>query len=87
MGVVYRATNEKTGRVAAVQRKRHLGEGEEAFTPGTESVACEHAGGSFGMVICAEAGYDGPLDPDNRIPDPDDPANFESLSALAAMRK
>jgi len=34
-----------------------------------------------------EAGYDGPLDSDNRIPDPDDPANDESLSALAAMRK
>jgi predicted amidohydrolase len=50
------------GRVAAMQRKRHLGEGEEAFTPGTESVACEHAGGSFGIVICAEAGYDGPFD-------------------------
>jgi predicted amidohydrolase len=50
------------GRVAAVQRKRHLGEGEEAFTPGTEPVVCEHAGSSFGMVICAEAGYDGPFD-------------------------
>jgi hypothetical protein len=34
-----------------------------------------------------EAGYDGPLDSDNRIPDPDDPANRESLSALAALRK
>jgi hypothetical protein len=34
-----------------------------------------------------EAGYDGPLDSDNRIPDPDDPANFESLKTLAAMRK
>lgn len=50
------------GRVAAVQRKRHLGDGEDAFTPATESVTCEHAGGSFGMVICAEAGYDGPFD-------------------------
>ena len=50
------------GRVAAVQRKRHLGEGEEAFTPGTEPVACEHAGSTFGIVICAEAGYDGPFD-------------------------
>jgi hypothetical protein len=34
-----------------------------------------------------EAGYDGPLDQDNRIPDPDDPANYESLSALAALRE
>lgn len=32
-----------------------------------------------------EAGYNGPLDSDNRIPDPDDPANYESLHALAAM--
>ena len=32
-----------------------------------------------------EAGYTGPLDSDNRIPDPDDPANHESLSALAAL--
>ena len=32
-----------------------------------------------------EAGYDGPLDSDNRIPDPDDPENLESLSALAAL--
>jgi len=34
-----------------------------------------------------EAGYDGPLDSDSRIPDPDDPANRESLSALAYMRR
>lgn len=33
-----------------------------------------------------EAGYDGPLDRDCRIPDPDDPANHETLSALAYMR-
>ena len=32
-----------------------------------------------------EAGYTGPLDSENRIPDPDDPANHESLSALAAL--
>lgn len=32
-----------------------------------------------------EAGYDGPLDSDNRIPDPDDPAEYESLHTLAAM--
>lgn len=32
-----------------------------------------------------DAGYTGPLDSDNRIPDPDDPANYESLHALAAM--
>jgi predicted amidohydrolase len=50
------------GRVVAVQRKRYLGQGEDAFTPATESVTCEHAGSSFGMVICAEAGYDEPFD-------------------------
>lgn len=33
-----------------------------------------------------EAGYDGPLDQDGNIPDPDDPANNESLHGLAAMR-
>jgi hypothetical protein len=33
------------------------------------------------------AGYTGPLDQDNRIPDPDDPANRQSLSALAALRE
>jgi len=33
-----------------------------------------------------EAGYDGPLGPDNRIPDPDDPASQDALSALAWMR-
>lgn len=32
-----------------------------------------------------EAGYNGPLDQDNNIPDPDDPANHESLHALAAL--
>lgn len=34
-----------------------------------------------------EAGYDGPLDQDDRIPDPDDPANYDALATLAAMRK
>jgi hypothetical protein len=32
-----------------------------------------------------EAGYTGPLDQDNRIPDPDDPASHQMLSALARM--
>lgn len=34
-----------------------------------------------------EAGYDGPLDNDNRIPDPDSKSNLDALKALAAMRK
>ena len=50
------------GRVAGVQRKRHLGEGEEAFTPATEAVVFDHAGARFGVAICAEAGFDGPFD-------------------------
>jgi hypothetical protein len=32
-----------------------------------------------------EAGYRGPLNSANRIPDPDDPAEHEALSALAAL--
>ena len=32
-----------------------------------------------------EAGYDGPLDSNNNIPDPDDPAEQESLDMLAAL--
>lgn len=34
-----------------------------------------------------DAGYDGPLDSEGRIPDPDDPAEHESLHALAAMKE
>jgi len=33
-----------------------------------------------------EAGYDGPLNQDNQIPDPDDPAERPALEALAHMR-
>jgi predicted amidohydrolase len=50
------------GRVAGLQRKRHLGEGEEAFTAGSEAAVYEHAGVRFGVAICAESGYEGPFD-------------------------
>lgn len=50
------------GEIAGVQRKRHLGEGEEAFTAATEAAMFEHAGVGFGIAICAEAGHDGPFD-------------------------
>ena len=50
------------GRVAGAQRKRHLGEGEEAFTAGTGSVIFDHAATRFGVAICAEAGFDAPFD-------------------------
>ncbi|MBO0776231.1 MAG: carbon-nitrogen hydrolase family protein [Actinobacteria bacterium] len=51
-----------SGRIAGVQRKRHLGEGEEAFTAAAESAVFEHAGTRFGIAICAEAGFDAPFD-------------------------
>lgn len=50
------------GQVAGVQRKRYLGEGEEAYTPAAGSVVFEHAGARFGVVICAESGFDAPFD-------------------------
>ncbi|MCU1426926.1 MAG: nitrilase [Actinomycetia bacterium] len=46
------------GELVGAQRKRHLGEGEEGFTPartsGTAAVF-EHDGARFGIVICAES--------------------------------
>lgn len=34
-----------------------------------------------------DAGYTGPLDQDNRIPDPDDPAEQRALGILASLRE
>jgi predicted amidohydrolase len=50
------------GRVLGVQRKRHLGEGEESFVPATASEVFELAGVRFAVAICAESGFDGPFD-------------------------
>lgn len=50
------------GRVAGVYRKRHLGEGEEAFTPGSAPAVFELDETSFGVAICAEGGVDYPFD-------------------------
>lgn len=50
------------GRVTGVQRKRYLGEGEEAFSAASEPVVFEHAGVKFGIALCAEAGFDEPFD-------------------------
>ena len=50
------------GTVAGVQRKRYLGDGEEAFVPAAESAVFEVAGVRFGIAICAEAGHDAPFD-------------------------
>ena len=45
-----------------MQRKRHLGVGEEAFAAAAEPVVFDCAGTRFGVAICAEAGFDGPFD-------------------------
>jgi predicted amidohydrolase len=50
------------GRIAGLQRKRHLGEGEEAFAPAAGHAVFEHAGVKFGVAICAEAGFGAPFD-------------------------
>jgi predicted amidohydrolase len=49
------------GRVAGIQRKRHLGEGEDTYTPAAESAIFEHHGSRFAIAICAEAGFDAPF--------------------------
>lgn len=50
------------GQVIGTQRKRHLGEGEEAFIVGTGSEIFDHAGTRFGVAICAEAAFGAPFD-------------------------
>jgi len=48
------------GRLAAVQRKRHLGDGEEAFTAVSPSATAvfDCRAVACGVIICAEAGVD-----------------------------
>jgi predicted amidohydrolase len=50
------------GEVTGLQRKRHLGEGEESFTPATGTMLVQHGSVRFGVAICAEAGFDAPFD-------------------------
>lgn len=50
------------GELLGVQRKRHLGEGEESFTAASGATIVGWAGVRFGIAICAEAGYDDPFD-------------------------
>lgn len=50
------------GQVADVQRKRYLGQGEEAFDAGTGTAIIGHAGTRLGIAICAESGFDPPFD-------------------------
>jgi len=49
------------GRVAGVQRKRHLGEGEEAFRASAHDGVFDVAGTRFAIAICAEGGQDRPF--------------------------
>jgi predicted amidohydrolase len=48
------------GRLGGRYRKRHLGEGEEAYRPGSEPVVFQLGAARFGVVICAEGGVDFP---------------------------
>lgn len=50
------------GHIVGVQRKRHLGEGEQSFTPVSISTHIDFAGITLGIAICAEAGFDAPFD-------------------------
>jgi predicted amidohydrolase len=50
------------GRLLGIQRKRHLGDGEEGFTPAAGAIFFDWAGVRFGVAICAESGYDDPFD-------------------------
>ncbi len=50
------------GRLAGAYRKRHIGEGEEAYTPGIERALFRLGRLRFGIAICAEGGVDYPFD-------------------------
>lgn len=50
------------GQILGVYRKRHFGEGEEAYTPGTRSETFRFGALRFGIAICAEADVDYPFD-------------------------
>lgn len=46
------------GALAAVQRKRHLGQDEDSYSTGSATTVFRVADRTCGMVICAEAGVD-----------------------------
>lgn len=48
------------GRLGGRYRKRHLGEGEEGYRPGSEPAVFELGSVRFGIAICAEGGVDFP---------------------------
>ena len=49
------------GTVVGVQRKRHLGEGEESYTAADSDATFELAGVRCAIAICAESGIDRPF--------------------------
>jgi predicted amidohydrolase len=50
------------GQLLGVYRKRHLGEGEEAYTPGAQSEIFRFGALRFGIAICADGEVDHPFD-------------------------
>lgn len=52
----------RAGSLAGAYRKRHLGEGEDAYTAGTAPALFRLGGLSFGVAICAESRVDYPFD-------------------------
>jgi predicted amidohydrolase len=52
---------DREGRTT-VQRKRHLGEGEDSFVPGTRDETFDVDDVRVAVAICAEAGHDAPFD-------------------------
>jgi predicted amidohydrolase len=50
------------GRVMGVYRKRHLGEDEDGFSPGTDATVFNFGSLRFGIAICAETAVDFPFD-------------------------
>ncbi len=46
------------GELVGTQRKRHLGEGEQGYSTGSDTLAFRLGGHRCGIVICAEAGVD-----------------------------
>jgi predicted amidohydrolase len=48
------------GRLGGVYRKRHLGEGEQAYQTGDEVGVFQLGGARFGVTLCAESGVDFP---------------------------
>jgi predicted amidohydrolase len=50
------------GELRGVYRKRHLGEGEEAFSTGASRAVLDFNGRPLGVAICAESGVDDAFD-------------------------